>query len=266
MEVDQMSISYFLQRFAAYGVRHTVGSVLQAKLGLRIREFGRVRRLIEGKKGLEIGGPSSSFEAGGVLPIYNAVGTLDNCSYAPSTLWAQHEPVFRFSDQRPPGAYFVSEATELAGIPDASYDFVLASHVIEHTANPLKALGAWRRVLRPGGILVLLVPDKERTFDNTRATTTFDHVLADFVADVGEDDRTHVEEMLANHNFNRTPDWSLERLREMVEANTRTRGLHHHVFDLDLVRQMLRHANLELVFARRSLPNHLVAVAAKPHS
>ena len=37
--------------------------------------------------------------------------------------------------------------TSLDGIDDASYDVVLASHTLEHIANPLRALSEWRRVV-----------------------------------------------------------------------------------------------------------------------
>jgi SAM-dependent methyltransferase len=43
--------------------------------------------------------------------------------------------------------------------PDASYDFALASHVLEHLPNPAAALLEWRRVLKPGGRLLLFMPD-----------------------------------------------------------------------------------------------------------
>ena len=43
-------------------------------------------------------------------------------------------------------------------LPDASFDGVLCSQVFEHVFNPEEFLGEIRRVLRPGGCLVLTVP------------------------------------------------------------------------------------------------------------
>jgi SAM-dependent methyltransferase len=65
----------------------------------------------------------------------------------------------------------------LAPLADASFDVVIACHVIEHLANPLAALREFHRVLRPTGRLVLVVPDRTRTFDQGRQPTTPDHVL-----------------------------------------------------------------------------------------
>jgi SAM-dependent methyltransferase len=41
---------------------------------------------------------------------------------------------------------------------DARYDFVFASHVLEHVADDARALAEIRRVLKPGGVAVLPVP------------------------------------------------------------------------------------------------------------
>jgi SAM-dependent methyltransferase len=41
---------------------------------------------------------------------------------------------------------------------DATYDFVYASHVLEHVPDDRKAISEIRRVLKPGGVAVLPVP------------------------------------------------------------------------------------------------------------
>jgi SAM-dependent methyltransferase len=42
--------------------------------------------------------------------------------------------------------------------PDAAYDFVYASHVLEHIPDDVKAIQEIRRILKPGGIAILPVP------------------------------------------------------------------------------------------------------------
>ena len=59
-------------------------------------------------------------------------------------------------------------------MPDASYDVLLACHVLEHLPRPLVALANWLRVLRHGGLLVLVLPDpcaRRRPATSTGKTT-----------------------------------------------------------------------------------------------
>jgi SAM-dependent methyltransferase len=68
---------------------------------------------------------------------------------------------------------------DLSAVPSGSEDFVIASHVLEHIADPLGALAEWHRVIRPGGFLYLCLPDMRGTFDATRARTTLAHLVLD---------------------------------------------------------------------------------------
>jgi SAM-dependent methyltransferase len=53
------------------------------------------------------------------------------------------------------------DATMLAGVPDGSYDFVVSSHCLEHLYNYMESLWNWSRVLKPGGYLIVTVPDED---------------------------------------------------------------------------------------------------------
>jgi SAM-dependent methyltransferase len=53
------------------------------------------------------------------------------------------------------------DAQELKSIPDETYDFVVSSHCLEHIVDPYVALRNWLRVLKPGGHLVVLIPDED---------------------------------------------------------------------------------------------------------
>lgn len=51
------------------------------------------------------------------------------------------------------------DAQYLHSVKDCTYDAIVASHVLEHMQDPMIALANWRRVLKPGGYMVVLVPD-----------------------------------------------------------------------------------------------------------
>jgi SAM-dependent methyltransferase len=53
------------------------------------------------------------------------------------------------------------DAQLMAGVPDALYDFVHSSHCLEHMRDPYEALKNWWRILKPGGHLVVMVPDED---------------------------------------------------------------------------------------------------------
>lgn len=53
------------------------------------------------------------------------------------------------------------DANDLSRYVTKSYDFVFASHVLEHMEDPRHALEEWLSVVRPGGHLVVIVPDED---------------------------------------------------------------------------------------------------------
>lgn len=41
------------------------------------------------------------------------------------------------------------------------FDFVYSSHCLEHMADPVSAISGWWRLVKPGGVLFLIVPDED---------------------------------------------------------------------------------------------------------
>src|SRR4051812_5693705 len=204
----------------------------------------RVRRLIPPRSfkpiqdrcrgvGMEIGGPSAVFRRWNLWPIYPVAERLDGYNFSNRTLWS--DPSSRSYPHE-----FVGEASQMTGLDDNSYDFLLASHVLEHIANPLKALKEWRRIVRPAGTIILVVPHKDATFDHRRRVTTLDHILRDFREDVSEADQTHVAEILRLHDLSRDPGaGSREAFAARARQNLEYRSLHHHVFNTELALRLV---------------------------
>jgi SAM-dependent methyltransferase len=219
---------------------------------------------------LEIGGPSHLFRPRGGLPAYAWLARVDNVNFASATAWESklHEGgPFHFHPAKAPGIQRLREAVTLTGIADASYDAVLSSHCLEHLANPLSALAEWRRVTRPGGTLLLALPDPVRTFDHRRSVTSLAHLQHDLQNQTPEHDLTHLDEILALHDLNLDPAAGDPATFEArCRDNLRHRCLHHHVFDLSLLRQALEATGWHVLSAEKLAPLHLVAWARRPVS
>jgi len=60
------------------------------------------------------------------------------------------------------------DAQYLKGIKEQQYDFVYSSHTLEHMPDPDIALRNWWRVVKPGGYLILYIPDRDLYEKKTR--------------------------------------------------------------------------------------------------
>ena len=53
------------------------------------------------------------------------------------------------------------DAQKMDGVPEGHYDFVHSSHCLEHLVDPTQGLHSWLRVTKPGGHLIVTVPDED---------------------------------------------------------------------------------------------------------
>ena len=211
-------------QLATIGLQGMARLAWQNRTGSQLRAYEICRPLLEGRRGLELGGPSAIFSRTGPLPLYPLFDRLDNCDFASDTVWhgeAADGTEFTYDEERRPGQRLIRDATSLDGIEDASYDVVLASHTLEHIANPLLALSEWRRVVGADGHLVLVLPHLENTFDHRRPVTTLEHIESDFAASTPEDDPTHVREFIELCDLDASPTSCLARPSSNALSTTR---------------------------------------------
>ena len=74
----------------------------------------------------------------------------------------------------------IDDGETLAQVAPDSQDFVVANHFLEHCENPIETLLNFARVLKPGGVLYMAVPDKRFTFDIDRPVTGYAVLKATF--------------------------------------------------------------------------------------
>ncbi|TWB20456.1 tetratricopeptide (TPR) repeat protein [Nitrospirillum amazonense] len=53
------------------------------------------------------------------------------------------------------------DAMLMEGVADNSYDFVHSSHCLEKLVDPVRSLGNWIRICKPGGHLIITIPDED---------------------------------------------------------------------------------------------------------
>jgi len=243
--------------------------VRQARRHLQRKVSGRATYCahLTGKHALEIGGPSGIFSKEGSLPVYDVLSSVDNCVYSAHTLW-NHCPSptegFLYQAGKAPGRSIICEGSDLRHFGDESYDCVLASHCLEHIANPLRALREWRRVLVQNGLLLAIVPHKDGTFDWRRPPTTLSHMISDYQQNIGEEDLTHLCEILELHDLARdkaagtADDFHCRCLK-----NLENRAMHHHVFKTMTVLQALDWAGFLLIRVDHLKPYHIIVLAQR---
>lgn len=234
---------------------------------LHIRGLSDIRSLCSRKKGIEIGGPSFLFTWKGKIPLYSVVGSLDACSFSTTTLWEKsisEGKNFHFHPKKKPGFQFIGEASELVKIESETYDFLLASHVLEHCANPIKTLREWKRVVKPDGLLLLVVPHRDGTFDHKREITSFQHLVSDYEQNITEQDTTHIDEFIQSIDLSMT-EYKNDRatFEERTRNNFIYRGVHHHVFNTPLLVDLVNNAVLQIMNVQTLLPFHIVITARK---
>jgi ribosomal protein L36 len=158
----------------------------------------------------------------------------------------------KYANEPTRAAYF-GEATDLP-FADESLDYVASSHVLEHTANPVKALCEWHRVLKRKGIVYMVVPDKQFTFDCPRKTTVVDHMIDDYLNNVDDTDPTHIEDFVYGVEWSEfapsdTSDKSKENQDELAQsyrlATERKEiiNIHFHVFTKDSLLDLIKSVN-----------------------
>lgn len=209
---------------------------------------------LKGKHGLEAGGPTDLF-----ANIYTRCDTCDGVNFSAATVWWEGKTIDYCYKGTRLGTVYIADAVDMAVIPSRKYDFLLSSNNLEHIANPLKALKEFSRVLKQGGTALILVPMKSKTFDHNREYTAFDHLLEDFNRDTGEDDLSHLPEIIEKHDYSMDPHCGgRDAFISRAQKNVENRCLHHHVFEEQCLRKALEFAGFTVVKFGKILTNWFI--------
>lgn len=120
-----------------------------------------------------------------------------------------------------------TDITEMKGIKNQSLDFIIHNHVLEHSNNPVRSMHNSYKKLKKGGMLMFILPNKHKTFDKFRMTTTVRHLARDYYAPNIIRDVFHVVDFKCF-----TGNGSLKGLKsDLRKLKNKKLDLHWHVFD-----------------------------------
>ena len=207
------------------------------------RLFNHLHLISKNKYGLEIGGPSGSG-----IEIYRHAGCMDNAIFSNNTVWSVHGTEYKYFENKV-GNVIINDATALTNVESGAYDFMFASHTLEHIANPLKALSEWIRIVKDDGYIILILPEKSACFDHKRQISSFDKIVKQYTNDVGEDDLSTLPEILRNHDLAMDPPaGNFEQFTRRSLDNYNNRCLHHYVYSPDLLKQICQYMGCGFVY------------------
>lgn len=206
-------------------------------------------------KCIDIGGPSSYF-----IDLYNKSNSIDIFTYIINPEWREKlKGEGTYSEQI--RNIIIGDSLDLSCIESESYDLVLSSHTLEHIANPIKALLEWKRILKTGGVLILVIPNQKYCFDHARECVTTEHLLEDYKNNVLEDDLTHIEEIVRKTDLPMlNVKWTEETFRAFARRNFKHRELHHHVFSKEVLVEMADYMNMKVVYTPFECSSHIICL------
>jgi SAM-dependent methyltransferase len=141
----------------------------------------------------------------------------------------------------------IDDGEKLAQIPEATLDFIIANHFIEHARSPLRTIKTWLHKLKPGGIIYMAIPDKNHIFDAARPLTTLEHLLADYRLDLPERtecDYQHYLEYAELVDRKSGPEIA-QHAQKLIDTNY---SIHFHTFSARSFLEVLQYAQKELAF------------------
>ena len=127
---------------------------------------------------------------------------------------------------------------------------MFASHILEHIANPLKALKEWLRIIINNGYLILVLPEKSLCFDHKRNISSFDILLSQYNRNIDENDLSSLPEILEKHDLKMDPlAGSLEQFKKRSLDNYKNRCLHHFVYSENLLKEICLYLKCEFIYS-----------------
>lgn len=144
--------------------------------------------------------------------------------------------------------YVVGNAKDLP-VADGALDFLFASHVFEHLANPIGHLANWRTKLAPRGKVICIVPELHGAKDGFQHPSTMAEWKAEYEHGIWEPTESHYRRYLSHSSDE-------SRLKAQMDEKA---SIHVHFYDNRNCEMLLHHAVAKLGyrdFVIEHTPNH----------
>lgn len=181
--------------------------------------------------------------------------------------------IVHYADKRTPEelkSYFstsdVVKVQSLSLLEGKKFDFLMAHHVLEHSANVIQTLIYWLSLLKDDGILFISLPNMHITPDASRLLTPPTHFLLDYINQTTEDDfesREHICSFLWGWiDVGGLKDKTKLEAAALVAGslNSGVNDLHWHTFNIDTMKFVVEMAaafsgrTVEVLFEHDGFP------------
>lgn len=191
----------------------------------------------------------------------------DNVKYLDVFTAEEMREKFVAQEEPPKIDYLLEELT--AGNIHETFDLVYSAHNFEHQINPVLHIMDVGKILKPGGLFVAVIPDKNFTFDHFRELSTLTDILSSPPSQTVHSLRTHllcynrthnncVVHWIGNHGAPKNTDEAVI-TKYTSERDTEFRSLHVHVFEPDSFRHIFG-----LLSTKNIIPLQLMRVYNTP--
>lgn len=139
----------------------------------------------------------------------------------------------------------IDDGEILSKVNTNSQDFVIANHFLEHSENTILTFENLLRVIRKGGILYLALPNKEKTFDINRKSTSIEHLLDEYENGSEKNTKEHYEDFVFHTSDIKDKEFFEKQVKDLM---TQKYSIHFHVWNVKEIIELIIYLKEELYF------------------
>ena len=205
------------------------------KIGFQLQVSENIRDLCIGEC-IEVG----AYSRPAVLPYATSIRYADIHTVAEAKKILEKRNNFRYHRTKfvEVDIIFRNSEPPLISLEDNCVDTVFSNQSLEHSSNPIAALMDYIRVIKKGGIVYTIIPNKNFTYDVNRKTTSVNKLIEKYKTDNWEFTLEEFDELFQNSlDHDHFPDKSHEKVIEAFEENDGTN--HIYCFDEDSTLELI---------------------------